>query len=317
MEILLKMRMRHLAKFIVSWFLVIDAFTTASAQEINASDLLHHVATLSADSLAGRQTGTIGAAKARAYIIQQFKRIKLEPVFANFEQKFEFPIIQNSQNVIVTGCNLIGKISGKRKIGTILISAHYDHLGIMDGQIYNGADDNASGVAALLEIAHYFSQNQPGHDFVFCAFDAEEQNFAGSKYFVANRPFSIKSIDLNVNLDMISINPVKTLYIAGAFHYPFLETLLRDQVNSEKAIKVVWGHDKPELGKDDWTFLSDHAAFHRDHIPFLYFGVEDHQHNHKPSDIFENINQDFFLEASEFILSSLVVIDNKFVKNMH
>jgi Zn-dependent M28 family amino/carboxypeptidase len=190
----------------------------------------------------------------------------------------------------------------------IVISAHYDHIGIIKDEIYNGADDNASGVAALLSFAKYFKANQPNYTLVFALFDAEEMGLQGAKAFVANPPVGLEKIKLNINMDMISHNDKGELYVAGTFKYPELKKYL---ITTNPNIKLLAGHDDPKLGHDDWTNQSDQGAFNAKNIPFLYFGVEDHKDYHKATDEFKNINQEFYTNAVSVILEVVKNIDQK------
>ncbi len=284
----------------------------AKEQKIDAARLLQHVKILAADSLSGRRTCSRGAELARNYLRGYFYRLQLQPLFESFSQKFT---VETERLTCTEGVNLIGLIKGRKTdAGTIVVSAHYDHLGIKNGEIFNGADDNASGVAALLEIANYFSKNKPQHDLVFCAFDAEELNSAGARAFIENLPFNRENLKLNFNIDMISISPKNELFIAGASHYPVLKTRLSSVVQKEQRINIRWGHDTPEPRYQDWTFASDHRVFHRVQIPFIYFGVEDHSFYHQPEDTFEHIDQDFFVDAANFVFEALLQLDNSFSK---
>ncbi|MDT7605149.1 MAG: hypothetical protein QOF61_3146 [Acidobacteriota bacterium] len=272
---------------------------------IDAARLLRDVETLSADDMQGRKTGTEGGAKARAYIVEAFKQFKLKSFGASYLQPFSFTRGATSYQ----GNNVVGYVEGKSKPARYLvISAHYDHLGVVNGEIYNGADDNASGVAALLAMAEYFSRHRPAHTLVFVAFDAEELGLKGSQEFVKTPPVDLARIAADVNMDMVSHNERNELYAAGAFPYPFLKTYL-DRVATSAPVHLIEGHDDPKLGHDDWTFQSDQGAFQRAGIPFIYFGVEDHKDYHKPTDDFANINQEFFVHATETILSTVELLD--------
>lgn len=283
------------------------------AQKIDTGQLLNHVKILAADSLEGRRTCAPGAAKARNYILNHFKSVGLIPFFENYQQKF---VVDERGVKCDSAVNLIGSIEGTAtKNKSIVISAHYDHEGIQNGKIFNGADDNASGVAAMLEIGRYFAKNQPKHDLIFCAFDAEELGLLGSKSFVKILPDIKNSILLDINIDMIGVSLRNELYIAGAYHSPFLKRQVNPIVNSQDQLKVLWGHDTPELGSQDWTLASDHAAFHRAKIPFLYFGVEDHAHHNQSTDTFENLNHRFFVQAAQFILTTLIHLDAQLASN--
>jgi len=240
---------------------------------------------------------------AAEYIIRRFKEIGLNAY--NDEYKKSFIFTDRTGNETPQGSNLIGYIEGK-KPDAIVISAHYDHIGIIDGKIYNGADDNASGIGGLLSIASYFAKNPPEHTLIFAAFDAEESGLKGAKAFVENPTIDINLIKLNVNMDMISRSRKNELYVAGTSHYPFLKSYV---FNTDSKIKVLFGHDTSGLGGDDWTNQSDHAAFHSKKIPFLYFGVENHSDYHKPTDDFSRIHKEFYQNAVHAILETIKNID--------
>lgn len=283
--------------------------TVAKAQTssvINAEKLLRDVEVLAADDMQGRGIGTAGGAKAREYVVKRFKEVGLESFVGSYLQPFEFTFRNGAK---ANGVNVIGYIQGKKiKDKYIVITAHYDHVGIQKGEIYNGADDDASGTSALFALAEYFNKNRPAHSIIFVAFDGEESGLRGSRHFVANPPVAKESIVLNINMDMVAHNDKNELYAAGTYHYPALKTPLEKVVKSAK-VKLLLGHDRPELKSDDWTNQSDHGSFHQAKIPFIYFGVEDHTDYHKPTDDFVNINQQFYIRAVETILEAVKIFD--------
>lgn len=257
--------------------------------------LLQHIRELSSDKYQGRKTGTQGSRMAADYIVRQFKALGLKSFNGSYKHPFSF----KAGKTTVTGANLIAFLPGKKQ-EAIVISAHYDHLGVKNGKIYNGADDDASGVGGILEIAAYFAKHKPEHTLIFVAFDAEEMGLQGAKAFVSRSPVPLSRIRLNINLDMVSHNDKGELYVSGTRHYPKLEQYLAVKI---RGIKLMTGHDDREQEKDDWTFQGDHGAFHEEGIPFLYFGVEDHKDYHQPTDDFENINATFYVKAVNAILN--------------
>ena len=276
---------------------------------VAAERLLKDVETLSADEMQGRAAGTEGNAKAREYVLKRFKEAGLKSFGGDFLQ--EFPVSIRSKPETVKGFNVVGCIKGEKQPEKyIVVSAHYDHVGIVKGEIYNGADDNASGVAALFAAAEYFGKNRPSHSIIFAAFDAEENGLQGSRYFVANLPVKKEAVALNVNMDMLSRSEKGELYAAGTFHYPDLKPLLKT-VRKNASVKLLFGHDSPDLGSDDWTGQSDHAAFHRAKIPFIYFGVEDHEDYHRPTDVFAKIDGEFYVKAVETVITAVDFLDKK------
>lgn len=281
---------------------------TPTSKIINASALLRDIQTLSADDMEGRGIGTPGGAKAREYVAKRFKESGIVPFKNDYLQPFEFT---NRANAKISGVNVVGYIEGvKFKDKYIVVSAHYDHVGIQKGEIYNGADDDASGTSALFAIAEYFKKNKPQHLIIFAAFDGEESGLRGARAFVAAPPVAKESIVMNVNMDMVSRNDKNELYASGTYHNPQFKPTLEAIAKTSK-IKLLLGHDRPEQKRDDWTNQSDQGAFHAAKIPFIYFGVEDHPDYHKPTDDFANIQPEFYVRAVETILEATKAFDKQ------
>ncbi|MEX2532146.1 MAG: M28 family peptidase [Gemmatimonadota bacterium] len=279
-----------------------------SSDRIDRERLLRHQSILAHDSMEGRKAGTPGNRRARSFLLLQVDRIGLDPVRGTRSQEFRFTGRRDGE--AYEGLNIMGMIEGSEHPGRfIVVTAHYDHLGVSGDEIFNGADDNASGTAALLELAHYFRANPPAHSLVFVALDAEEQGLEGARTWVDAPPVPIESIALNVNLDMISRSEAGELYAAGTHHYPFLIPWI-EAVAARAPVTLLMGHDSPDLPPgDDWTMASDHAPFHGAGIPFIYFGVEDHEGYHHPSDTFERTTPKFYGDAVETILEFLLLAD--------
>lgn len=274
-----------------------------------AEELLADVQTLVSAEFEGRRTGSPGNAKTRGWVLDRFREAGLAPLAGNFQMPFRF----TRNTVSMEGVNIAGlcrgsSVSDRR---AIVITAHYDHLGVRGGVMYPGADDNASGVAVLLALARRCRQTPWTHDVVFVAIDAEEQGLQGARAFVAAPPIPKERIALNVNLDMVSRSDKRELWVAGTYHWPELKPVL-DPVAARAPITVRFGHDRPKDlagGVQDWTMQSDHGPFHAAGIPFVYFGVEDHGDYHKPTDIPGKINAVFFVQAATTILDAVTAID--------
>lgn len=271
---------------------------------------LQTLETLAADEMGGRAAGTDGNAKARDYLLERIKQAGYAPVGPSFEHKFKFTPRLPTGAAEIIGTNLLFRIPGTGETGkTIVISAHYDHVGTRGGLIFNGADDNASGVAGALAIADAFANQPPQNDVIFALFDAEEMGLQGARAFVRNREMIDPNIAFNINFDMLSRSDKNELYVAGVFHRPELKSVV-ETVAAQAPVKLLMGHDDPALGNNDWTFASDHGPFHRQGVPFLYFGVEDHPHYHQPSDVYESIPVDFFLRSLETVVAAAREVDS-------
>ncbi|WP_373522297.1 M28 family peptidase [Aquiflexum sp.] len=285
---------------------------TLFGQKINKEQLLNDIQYLSSEALEGRKPLSEGSLKARSFIKERFASLKMSSQYPDYTQYFDF---QNRREgkVYENAANIVGFIPGSETDNLIVVMAHYDHLGRQGNNIFFGADDNASGTAAVLAIAAYFSENRPSHSLMFVALDAEEMGHQGAKALVEDFPFSINQVVLNINMDMISRNADNEIYAVGTYHSPSLKPLITE-VSTGRNPTLLFGHDEPSTGRNDWTRASDHAQFHDRGIPFIYFGVEDHDDYHKPSDTFENIQPEFYADAVELILDIIIALDKGLIE---
>ena len=284
----------------------ITPIAAQTAATVDGPQLLKDLETLSADDMEGRLVGTPGSAKARAYITRRFKEAGIQPIGTSYERPFSFR--GRGASTDRQGTNVIGIVRGRTAPDRfIVVTAHYAHLGVRDGQVFNGADDNASGVAALLAVAARVSRDAPQHSIVFAALDAEESGLRGARAFVADPPVPREGIALNVNLDMVARDAKNVLFASGTFQYPFLKAYLKDVARPPVVLR--FGHDGTNAKEDDWTRDSDHFPFHEAKIPFVYFGVEDEAQHHKATDDAATVTKDFFVGAANTILAALRVFD--------
>ena len=276
---------------------------------IDSAALLRDIGVLAHDSMGGRGTGSAGSAAARAYVEAELARAGVTALDGGFAREFEFS--SRGGGARQRGANVLGVVRGRVAPDRyIVLSAHYDHLGTRGDTIYNGADDNASGTAALLAIAREIARRPAGHSVLFAAFDAEERGLQGARAFVAAPPVPRAAIALNVNMDMVGRNARGELYAAGAHHSPALRAPL-ERVAREAAVTLRLGHDAPGLPPgDDWTQSSDHGPFHTAGIPFVYFGVEDHADYHRPTDAVARIEPGFYVRAVRTVAHAVAVLDS-------
>ncbi len=295
--------MKKLLRFVATLFLLLPSY--AFAQNIDSVQLIKDLEYLASDELEGRKPLSEGSLKARQLFKDRFESLGMTSQYPNYTQYFELKgrKIKGSDEL---AANIIGFVPGEATEKLFVIMAHYDHLGKQGDKIYNGADDNASGAAAVLALAGYFTKNRPNHSMLFVALDAEEMGMQGAKAFVDDFPFPIEQVVLNINLDMISRNEDGEIYAVGTHQYPQLKPTLEGIV-PDRPITLRFGHDTP--GKGDWSNASDHAQFHKKGIPFIYFGVEDHADYHKETDTFENIQPEFYIAAVQLILDAVIAFD--------
>ena len=279
--------------FIADW---IEGDKTEIAQP---KTLKNHISYLSSDELQGRLTGSAGEKKAAAYIVKEFKSLGLKP-YANqsYLQTFNYKVKINphstdaSSDKANSGTNVIAFLDNKAS-KTIVIGAHYDHLGLNEhnhsskpnshGEIHNGADDNASGVAAVLELARMFSQNKTKENvnYIFALFSGEEDGLIGSKHMAETLKSLYPNVVTMINLDMIGrLDKDKSLTVGGIGTAPEFSTIITK--NKPAGFNVTL--DNAGQGP------SDHTSFYLKDIPVLFFFTGTHADYHKPSDDEDKIN---------------------------
>lgn len=278
---------------------------------VDAGEMLHLAQVLSSDALEGRASGTAGNEAARGFIHKRFEEIGLLPLLGFGGYTHSFPIVPREADAEpAIGANLIGYIPGRTpgEGPALLITAHYDHLGIREGEVYNGADDNASGVSALVAVAEYFALHRPEHDIIIAALDAEEMGLLGARALARMEGLDFSRVALNMNFDMVGRSEAGELYVAGTYHTPQLVPVMETVAETAPVI-LLMGHDRPEDGPNDWTLQSDHGVFHELGLPILYFGVEDHPGYHNPGDDFEFLTLDFFVRAADTLILAALAAD--------
>jgi len=278
----------------------------AGSVRIDAAALIRDVERLAAPEMEGRRPGTAGHARARRYIADRFRAVGLEPIEGSFERPFAYV----TRGIPQHGVNFVGLVPGTdRGRGAIVVTAHYDHLGVVNDRLFDGANDNASGTAALFALAQAFVAAPARHTLVFAALDAEETGLHGARALLASPPVPLDAIVLNVNLDMIGRDHRNTLYAAGARHYPALKGPL-ERVAATALVDLRLGHDGPGAPAiEDWTRESDHFAFHERGIPFVYFGVEDAAEHHRDTDEPWSLTRGFYIDAVITIARAIRELD--------
>lgn len=300
--------------------LVLTLGQAAMAQRINPDLISRTISYLSSDELGGRGTSSKEELKAAAYIAGQFNHMGLPPMGSNgYYYDFTFrhnPNIHDTNTSslpVRTGRNVLAFLDNYAE-KTIVIGAHYDHLGYgMDGnsldanpkgKIHNGADDNASGVAGVLELARYFSNNgiTEHYNFLFMTFSGEELGLIGSKKWCENPTLPLEKINYMINMDMIGRlnDSTKKLLVYGVGTSPsWIEAL--EKVNHTFSLK----YDSAGVGP------SDHTSFYLKNIPTLHFFTGQHSDYHKPTDDAFRINAGGEAAVLELIINLVQYLDSK------
>jgi Zn-dependent M28 family amino/carboxypeptidase len=316
--------MTHSLTLIIT-FLFLSTITWGQkkyAESINIEDISSIVKVLTSDTLKGREAGTEAGRKASTYIASLFNKYgllqaaKLENEVSYFQK---VPLRGKSHTY-----NVLGFIKGSSYPDeAIIITAHYDHLGIKRGEMYRGADDNASGVSALLEIGQAFSiavkdGSSPKRSIVLLALGAEEKGMIGSAYYTDENPiFTLKNTVVNLNMDMIGhldkLHPEDPNFVS----------LVGSDWQSSDLHQIHEQANKDYVGLElDYTFnsinhperffyRSDQYNFAKHGIPVIFYTSGDHHDYHKPTDTIENLQLDRIQKVAQLVFYTAWDIANR------
>lgn len=288
---------------------------------INRSSAEATINFLASDELQGREAGFHGSRVTSEYIVSLLQWMGVSPLADSYFQPFDAyrkerqkkgrlevhldSIAKLKQEVHqkLTMRNVLGMIPGKNTKEYVIVGAHFDHLGIdpvLDGdQIYNGADDNASGVSAVLQIARAFlaSGQQPERNVIFAFWDGEEKGLLGSKYFVQTCPF-LSQIKGYLNFDMIGRNnkpqqPKQVVYFYTAAHPVFGDWLKEDIRKYGLQLEPDYRAWENPIGG------SDNGSFAKVGIPIIWYHTDGHPDYHQPSDHADRLNWDKVVEITK------------------
>lgn len=302
-----------------------DNVTAEDRAAITAGEICATIATLAADSMEGREAGTPHADRAADWIAERFAAIGLAPIGPAWLHPFAFPVaVKRDPHAVgetrparatddpeMAGtANVIGVVRGTDPAlaeRAVVVGAHYDHLGrgvagSLDpegGGIHNGADDNASGVAGMLEIAEAIAADPPRRSVVFVAFGAEEIGALGSQHYVKEPAWPLESTLAMVNLDMIGrLRDHLILQGTGT------STAWPALIDSLEA-----AGEAPPLQRDPSGFgPSDHASFYGADVPVLSFFTGAHEEYHRPSDDTHRIHAGGAERVARFALAAVRAI---------
>jgi len=288
------------------------------ANTININDLYDHINILASDSLEGRETGKPGQKMAAAYIANHFKEIGIPPYkrktyFQKFKVKSKRHVCKCDDcdltffkrvfksNQIIRGENVLGFIEGSDlKEELIIITAHYDHLGKHDSLIFNGADDDASGVAGAMEIAEAFMLAKkdgkgPRRSILIMPVSGEEKGLLGSKYYTDNPVYPLKNTIANLNIDMIGRlddwhSTGNYVYLIGSNRLSYDLHNINEEVNTKYTKLDLDYKYNDEEDPNRYYYRSDHYNFAKNNIPVIFYFNGVHEDYHRPSDTIEKLD---------------------------
>jgi len=287
----------------VSW-LLLSIWLAANANAASASARLYEdMSILTSQEHQGREAGNPTPNLTAQFLYERFQNLGIEVNYQSFEFKSGFFSKKLGHNVIATLPCTVDQCGKK-----LIITAHYDHLGGQGNSFYAGANDNATGTAALLAIAEALKEQTRFGDVIFLATDAEEKGLYGAKHYVSKA--DTKSYALNINLDMLAINNKNTLY---ALHDKRAKKFIKQFKQQDKSFKVFSTssqfrlHKKLNDNRINWHKASDHYAFSLKKIPYIYLGMGIDDKHHTKKDTLDNMNfekyQSVVESISDFIVS--------------
>ncbi len=256
------------------------------------------VETLAAPELEGRKGE--GGRRAAEMLVEEFRRLGLKPHFG--DQYVQ--IVPPAPPVDMEGRNVAAVLRGSDPVlrdEYVILSAHYDHLGKPGGRLHPGADDNASGVAMMLETARCLTSapEPPRRSIVFIGFDQEEAGLYGSRYYAANPPIPMEKVALFITADMIgrSLGGVcdGRVFVMGTEHVPALRPWIAEAAENRHLTVGLLGTDLLVLNR------SDYGPFRNRKVPFLFFSTGENPAYHTPADVPETLDYATMTEISRVI----------------
>lgn len=275
------------------------------SQTITATELKKHLFIVAADSMEGRNTGETGQKKAGKYIIEEYKKMGVaypknassyyQPIPGSYFKTGFSPKLGDSENIwaFIEGTEIPEEI--------IVITAHYDHVGMKNGEIYNGADDDGSGTCALLEIAQAFAEakktgNGPKRSILFLHVTGEEHGLHGSRFYVENPLFPLDNTIANINIDMIGRrgyekeNNDNYIYVIGSDRLSTDLHKISEKANKEYT-NLELDYKYNDLNDPNrFYYRSDHYNFAKFGIPAIFYFNGVHDDYHKPTDTADKID---------------------------
>ena len=305
-------------KYFLSYFTLIFLFPALSQKSETTTYLQTIVSALSADSMEGRLVGSNGELKTAKFLSDELQTIGIPSYQKAYSIPFTFLYSPNPHDSTaaskqqINSQNIVGFIDNHQQ-HTIVIGAHYDHIGRNEhnnsslvnstGQIHNGADDNASGVAAVLTLANHLQNNKSLEpvNYLIAFFSGEEDGLVGSKALIEQLNSDSLAISAMINLDMVGrLDSLNHLYIGGIGTSPRFSEII--QSANHYNFKIV--SDSSGIGP------SDHTSFYLKNIPVLFIYTGTHGDYHKPSDDYEKINFDGLTKIQAYLTDLLKELSN-------
>ena len=297
----------------------------SSYESISSNDLKRHLMIIASDEMEGRETGSEGQKKAGRYMIAEYQKMGVShpKSLKDYYQHVPKEALNGRRGKLPDSENILAFVEGTEKPDEIIvISAHYDHVGIgKDGQIYNGADDDGSGTVALMEIAEAFQMAKnkgkaPKRSVLLLHVTGEEHGLLGSKYYAENPVFPLANTVANLNIDMIGRSDAENkgkdyVYVIGSEMLSSELKKINEAANkATQNLELNYKYDAPN-DPEMLYYRSDHYNFAKNNIPVAFFFDGIHEDYHKPTDDPEKIDYELLKKRTQLIFATAWELANR------
>lgn len=305
-----------------------DSEFKKSFESITASDLKKHLTIIASDEMEGRETGSEGQKKAGRYMIAEYQKMGVShpKSMENYYQKVPKEALNGRRGSLPDSENILAFIEGSEKPEEIIvISAHYDHVGIdKNGEIYNGADDDGSGTVALMEIAEAFQKakkngKSPKRSILILHVTGEEHGLLGSKYYSENPVFPLANTVANLNIDMIGRDDLENrgkqyVYVIGSEMLSSDLKKINEAANKKTVnLELNYKYDDPK-DPQRLYYRSDHYNFAKHNIPIAFYFDGIHEDYHKPTDDSDKIDYELLKKRTQLVFTTAWELANREAK---
>ncbi|WP_066436056.1 M28 family metallopeptidase [Chryseobacterium sp. CCH4-E10] len=302
-----------------------DKAFLSAYKEIKASDLKKNLYVIASDEMEGRDTGSPGQKKAGEYMVNYYKNmgISFPKTLGSYYQKVPSDFMKKrGGSDLPDSENILAFIEGSEKPEEIVVvSAHYDHVGMQNGVVYNGADDDGSGTVAVMEIAKAFQAAKkagkgPKRSILFLHVTGEEHGLFGSEYYTDNPVFPLANTVVDLNIDMIGRDDPENrgkqyVYVIGSEMLSSQLKVINEEANKRtNNLELNYKYDDPK-DPQRLYYRSDHYNFAKNNVPVAFFFDGIHEDYHKPTDDVEKIDYELLAKRTQLVFATAWEIANR------
>ncbi|SMP27661.1 M28 family metallopeptidase [Chryseobacterium profundimaris] len=302
-----------------------DKAFVSAYREIKAADLKKNLYVIASDEMEGRDTGSPGQKRAGEYMVNYYKKLGIsfpKPLDSYYQKVPSDFMKKRGGSNLPDSENILAFIEGSEKPEEIVVvSAHYDHVGMQNGVVYNGADDDGSGTVAVMEIAKAFQAAKkagkgPKRSILFLHVTGEEHGLFGSEYYTDNPVFPLASTVVDLNIDMIGRDDPENrgkqyVYVIGSEMLSSQLKVINEEANKRtNNLELNYKYDDPK-DPQRLYYRSDHYNFAKNNIPVAFFFDGIHEDYHQPTDDVEKIDYDLLAKRTQLVFTTAWEIANR------